>query len=57
MKNNDNAIIPASKLTKPIDFGTVEDAIRDDDLENETNLMEELEDVPMNMKGLAESLM
>ena len=25
MKNNDNAVIPAARLQKPIDFGTAED--------------------------------
>lgn len=34
MKNNDNAIIPAARLSKPIDFGTVDDTDWDNYLEN-----------------------
>lgn len=34
MKNNDNAVIPAAWLQKPIDFGTVDDDDRDNYMEN-----------------------
>lgn len=49
MKNNDNAVIPAARLSKPIDFGTVDDDNWDGYLENQWTLIDDLEDIPINM--------
>lgn len=56
MKNNDNAVIPAARLSKPIDFGTVDDDNWDGYLENQWTLIDDLEDIPINMQTLGNSL-
>lgn len=52
MKNNDNTRVPG--MTKPVDFGTVDDENREEYLQNQKNVIANLEDIPMNMKPLAD---
>jgi hypothetical protein len=49
--------VPAGKLDKPIDFNTVDDNQKDDYLKNQEDHLADLEDIPHNMKGLADSFM